>query len=380
MPAPAGFIRKNMNEIIKPEQFELSIDQASSIQGKLTTIIEERNVYESQFNLLMEQEISPELVKQCGEIRKKIKANRTQGIEVWHKNEKNFFLKGGQFIDALRRREVDHSKWMEDKLESVEKYYERLEQERISKLIEDRTAVLEAYEIDIAGFDLGSMPEDTFQQVAEVAKATWERKQAALEAERKAAELKAEQEAKHVERRELVRDYTMLMTEEEKDQFYGEMPEKAFTAVVKDLKKRHAEHLKEQAAIKAENDRLAAEAKAQAEKLAAAMKERERVEAESAAKEQKLKDELAAAQRLLEEANKKREAEEAAKKKEEEKEKERLAEEARQATLLPVKTAIENYIDSFVAPANIPDHDVARDILKKFEGFKDWAYDQLQQL
>jgi hypothetical protein len=128
---------------------------------------------------------NPSTAVQARNLRLLIRDNRTKGIEVWHKNAKNFFLRGGQFVDAIKRQECGVNSRMEDALEEIEKYQERKESERKEALRQQRSAELEPYaEFVPFGIDLANMSDDEFAKLLKGAKLQFE----ADQAEKKAAE------------------------------------------------------------------------------------------------------------------------------------------------------------------------------------------------
>lgn len=252
-------------EIAKQEatQYGLEESQASSMVSGLVPILEEREHLAKMYSDLIVQEINQDLIKQANALRKKIKENRTKGIEVWHRTNKDVFLRGGQFVDAIKRREVAENERMEDKLEEIEKYYENLEKERIAKLQAEREAELSQYEVEnLTTLRLGEMEDSVYSAFMIGAKSQFE---ARKEAERKAEEDRLAKEKAEAEERERIR----LENERLK----------------KEAEEREAQLARERAEAEAKlrAEREAAEAKLKAEREAAEA-ERKRVEAEEAEK------------------------------------------------------------------------------------------------
>ena len=75
----------------------------------------------------------------------KIYTNRTKGIDAWHKVNKDFYLRGGQFIDAIKRKEILVNEQMEEKLQEAEKFFENQEKQRIADLQESRLKLISEY-------------------------------------------------------------------------------------------------------------------------------------------------------------------------------------------------------------------------------------------
>src|SRR5690606_6913502 len=115
------------------------------------------------YNEIIKMDIDdPETAKLAKQCRLLIRDNRTKGFEVWRKTKKEWFLRGGQFVDATAKNKTVENERMEDQLEQIEKHLENLERKRIEKLNQERKSKIEPYVQDLFGMDLGSMPEDVF--------------------------------------------------------------------------------------------------------------------------------------------------------------------------------------------------------------------------
>lgn len=114
------------NELtVNPVEFGIEENQANEMIGNLPQIKNERIVFETQYNEIIQMDIeNSQTSKKARELRLLIQKNRTQGINVWHKNAKDYFLKGGQFVDAIKRVEVEVNERMETALEEIEKHQE----------------------------------------------------------------------------------------------------------------------------------------------------------------------------------------------------------------------------------------------------------------
>lgn len=190
---------------------------------------------------------NPETAKIARELRLKIRDNRTKGIDVWHKTTKDFFLKGGQFVDAIKRVEIAVNQRMEENLESIEKYFENKEKERKAKLNEERLSILEPYsEFVPFGINFGEISEELFASIKSVANA-------------KKVDYEAEQERIRVENEKLAAEKAELEAKAKK-----EREEKAaLEAELQAKKEAEAKALKE-LAEKAEKERIEVEKLAKA--------------------------------------------------------------------------------------------------------------------
>ena len=241
--------------LIDSEKYGIEQNKATELVGNLPQILSERAELVPQFNEIIKLDINDsQTAKKAAELRKLIKNNRTKGIEVWHKTTKDYFLKGGQFVDAIKRKERAENERMEEALEQIEKHQENLEKERIAKLQREREGMLLAYEVEnLTTLNLGTMNDDVFDSFLSASKQKFNDKK---EAERKAEEERiAREKAEEAERERIKIENERLKEErEQKEKIERELAEK-----------KAAEELKEK-------ERIAAEEKArkEAEKLAKA--------------------------------------------------------------------------------------------------------------
>jgi hypothetical protein len=244
-----------MTQLINPKEFGIEESKASELQGNLPQLLAERDQLKSQYDALMLADIElPETAKQAKELRKLVKDNRTKGIEVWHRNAKEFFLRGGQFIDAKKKKECDINLLWEENLEKIEKHQELQEKARIADLQAQREALLTPYEVaNLSTLQLGTMPQETFDLFLQGAKSAYE---------------KRIEDARIAEERERIR------LENERLKKEAEAEERERIRLENERLKKEAEESEKQA--QAERSKMEAERKAAEEK---ARKERESIEA-----------------------------------------------------------------------------------------------------
>lgn len=348
----------NKTEIISPSEYGIEERKAQDLMGNLPLIKEERIILEKQYNEVILLDIEDkETSKKARELRLKIQKNRTQGINAWHKKAKDFFLKGGQFVDAVRRLEVSVNEQMESRLEEIEKYAEIQEAKRREELKSKRISELETYsEFVPFGIDLGTLSDEEYQKVFKGAKLQYDAKiedERLAEEERKRLE---EIQKLHNERKENLLPVWQFV--ENKNQNFGEMSSSEFSQLLDFAKKDKANHEAEQERIKRDNERLEKE-KAESEKKLA----------EERAKQAKLESELKAKK----EAEKKAEKERLLSEKKARKEAERLAK-------APVKKQMSVWVNSFEIPATEINNEKIHSIKQKFEAFKKWALKEVDNL
>jgi hypothetical protein len=371
-------------EVVKFEEFGLDEQKAKEITKDLPQIIKERDTLSVQYNEIIKMDIEdPETAKRAGDLRKLIKNNRTKGVEAWHKVNKEYFLRGGQFVDAIKKKEIAENKRMEDALEEIEKHQEILEAKRIEKLNQERIELISPYLEDTIGLQLGSMEEDVFDAYLTAKKNSYEAK---IDAERKAEEerLEAERiEKLHQERKELALPYYQFWSDFEKTLNFGEQSDKDFKSFMARNKKAKADYDAEQAKIRAENERLKKEREAEQAKLKAeqeAREEEERKRKEKEEAERKEKEAEIAKYKAKLEAEKKREEERIRKEKKAEDARIKAEQEAKKA---PSKEKIRKAVESVHMPELELDDsskEVYIDICTKFENFKKWADDQVSKM
>lgn len=335
---------KNQLTLVDHKQFGLEEQKASEITSGLNQILEERAILESSYSEVILLEITKENLSKFRELRLKIRDNRTKGIQSWHKVNKEFYLRGGQFVDAIKNKEVELNERMENALEENEKFFERQEAERIEKLKQQRVLECTPFQDFIPfGVDLGILEEESYLSILNGAKLQLKAK---LEAEEEAEKIRLENE--RIEAEKLAE-------------------EKRVEAERIEAQRIEIERFKKEA------EQREAELKAEREK---AEKERLRVEAENKAK---IEAERIEREKIEAELNAKREAELKA-------EREKLAEierqqkEAEKLAKAPIKKQLSVWVNSFDLPESLIESDLSNEIIEKFKAFKTWSLNQIEKL
>lgn len=283
--------------VLNPQEFGLDEIKANELKGNLPQIILERESIQPQYDEVMRMDIeSPETVKRAKEVRKLIKDNRTKGIEVWHKTTKEYFLKGGQFVDAIKRKEIAINEKWESDLEAIEKYAENKEKERLAKLQKDREALLIPFEVaNVEQLKLSEMPDAVFENFYNGCRLSYEQKK---EAESKAEEERIAKEKAEAEERERVRIENERLKKEAEEREKQIAKERAKAEAERKAleEKQRKEREASEAKLKAEREakakleaelKVKAEAEAKAKRDAELKAEQERKEKESAEKKAK---------------------------------------------------------------------------------------------
>jgi hypothetical protein len=276
------------SEIVKAEDFGLKDIEAKSMTKGLAVVRAERELLIKEFNEVSKLEITKENIPKFKELRNKIVKNRTQGVNKWHKAEKEFFLTGGRFVDAVKNRENAINESMESVLMDAEKHFENIELERLKKLQIERVAKITKYVEDAEKMDLSGMSEDVFNGYLFSKKTDYDLK---IENEKKAEEeriKKEEEERKEKERKD--KEIAKLKAE-------AEAKEKAQKLAEEERQKAAAKKQAEfDARIKAEEEaKAAAQAIADAKQKELedikAKQEKEKADAEKA-EQQRIENEL----------------------------------------------------------------------------------------
>lgn len=333
---------ENTPTVIDPKEFGLEKKQSEEITKNLSPILAERDVIMANYAEVIKKDINEETIFEARKIRLLLQKNRTQGITQWHKVNKEFFLRGGQFLDAIKRKEIDVNERAEDQLMEIEKHYEKQEEARRAKLKEDRLKALEPYEVDTEFYNLEEMPDESFDQLLENSKLAFEAKK---EQERKEEEERIEKEriaALNTERKEKLLPYWQFASKEYNYHNLGKLSDKEFDDLLNKAKADKEADDKERERVAKENERLQKEAE---QKEAKAKKEREAAEAKAE------KDRKAAEDKLKKEreAKEKAEAELQAKEAEAKRIADEQKEAEKQARLAPDKDKLNNLITTIQA-------------------------------
>ena len=385
-------------ELVKAQDYGIEAKQEQELLGNLPQIKKERDALELQYSEVIKMDIeNPESWKIARELRMLIQKNRTQGINVWHKNAKDFFLKGGQFVDAIKRKEVEVNERMESNLLEIEKFEEVQKQKEIKRLNDLRISEIDAFKEFVPfGINLGEMQEDDYQKLLQGAKMQFEAEQERLRKEEE-ERLRIEKVNKlHSERKESLLDVWQFVDLKEVN--FGEMSSEDFNQLKTNAEASKKEHEAEQERIKKENERLEkeriarekeieAERKKQAEILAKQKAESDRLAKIEFEKAEKLRKEQEATLERERQEKAKLEAELKAKRdaefkaENERKEAERKAkEEAEAKRKAPIKDQMNSWIENLIIPEIDIENEIKDDIILKFESFKKWAKNEINKL
>jgi hypothetical protein len=291
-------------------EYGIEAKKAANLLGNLPQLKTERLEYERQFNEVIRLDIdAPDTPKRAKELRLKIKENRTKGIMVWHKHTKDYFLKGGQFVDAIKRKEEAINVKMEYDLEQIENYQEYKKQKEQDELRQKRLKEMQPYLNEIGNtptIDFGLISEEEYQSHYEFVKFKYEQKiQKEKEEERQRLELERFLQKVKERKNRLLPYYHFIPDFDELD--FKNMSDADVDALIakaesiKETQRLEAEAAKQkareaEAALEAERKKIAAERSAMLEKMQQERIEKEKLELEirrkNAEEERKRKEEL----------------------------------------------------------------------------------------
>jgi hypothetical protein len=339
-----------MELTVNPKEFGIEETKANELTSGLSITIAEREVLKENYKSIISLEITEDNLDVFRELRLKIRDNRTKGIEKWHKANKEFFLTGGRFVDAIKNKEIVVNEEMEAKLLEAEKFFENKEKERLKAVHNERVEKLLPFGYDIGNVDFSGMDNNMFESILIGAKKQHE--------DRVAAEKKAEDERLELIRLEAEAKEKQSL-ENERLKAENEAKEKQLKAEREAAEKKAAELKAKADAELAEQKRLAdLEAKKQAEIIS-----KQKAEADKLAAELKAKADA-------EEKEKQRKLAEA--------EALRLAE--IEASKAPIKKQLESWVKTFELPKTNIDNVKVAEIQEKFESFKKWALAQSKSI
>jgi hypothetical protein len=303
-------MKTNFELIVKPSEFGIEESRTKELLGNLPDIISERKPLEIQYQDIIRRDIEDiETSKLARELRLRIRDNRTKGLKIWHKKNKEVFLRAGQFIDALKNKEEEVNLRMENNLEEIEKYREIQEQKKKEKIRDGRVLKLNPYtEFVPVGIDLLNMSDDDFEKVLNGAKIQLEAKKAKEEEERLLEEERVRLDKLENDRKLEIAQYRQFIT---KDIDLRNISIEEYQILVEECINAKKEYDDKQAQILAEKKRLeeenlkiqleAKKAKEEANKKLAEEKEQRERELKAEREKQKKLEEILEQKKLAEE-------------------------------------------------------------------------------
>jgi colicin import membrane protein len=169
--------------LIDPKEYNLAPETANELLSNLPSILEERVFLFEEYELAAKLDPEhPESADVAKELRLRIRDNRTKGIEAWHKRNKEVFLRGGQFVDAIKRKYAEENKEKEDVLAAIEKHKEIQEQKAKEERKAQRMEQIKEYTQGAEPAGIAEMDDVTFSIFAKGLKERYEQQQAEAKA------------------------------------------------------------------------------------------------------------------------------------------------------------------------------------------------------
>jgi len=261
---------------VLPSEFGLTKEMAEPITSALPQVIEDRKPLTAEFAAVMKMDMDdPQTVEISKDLRKRIKDHRTKVIKPWFTVNKDVFKRGGQFVDALNRREKKLNEDMEAKLQEIEDYEAKKIEDAKDKIRVLRNKKVEKYrEFIPMHIDLGELTEKEFENSINGAKLL-------LKAQEK-EQAKQEKINEAIKITRARKDKLMIFWNfvEDQNQDISKLTEKKFEALLKEAKKGYEKDRAEKAKaleaqaklnkIESDKQQAAAEKAKELEKLAKA--------------------------------------------------------------------------------------------------------------
>jgi hypothetical protein len=195
----------------------LTVEQQKTISDPLSTVLSERDFLVPQYEEVLKMDMEDDdTAKRAKELRMLIVKNRTQGINVWHSTTKEYFLRGGQFVDSIKRKEIAINERMEETLEGIEKFKENRRKKQEVETHEKRVADLG----DLVSYlpstvsTLGAMPQDEYTILKKALAAIKKEKDEEIEKQKKADQEAADKQKKDWEEKERERIKQQLIDQQ----------------------------------------------------------------------------------------------------------------------------------------------------------------------
>ena len=272
--------------VLQIKQSQLEPETEKSLQEHFLPFYEQALEWKNKAESLVVTDVTQtEKMVQAHEARLILKNIRVS-VEKTRKMLKEDSKKKGEAIDGVARVLKELIEPIEEHLEKQEKFTQIQEQKRLEALKAEREEKLKTFEVDTTFYDLVNMPQETFDQLFESSKLSYNNK---IELQKKAEQDKLEKERIDnltEERKNLLLNYWSYLTSEEVLMKFGEMEAGVFDIFLSRVKKQKDDFDNEQERIKIENERLKKEVKERQEKL----DEEKRIADEKAAKLKEITD------------------------------------------------------------------------------------------
>lgn len=247
-----------------PKSYGLEEVKAAQIREAIQPMLDKQVELEERYNAIITKERSDEVILEAKELLK-IYVNIRIATKEEHKKLKDFYLKGGRFVDALKNTQLFMAQGKEEALKEIVDHKKNQAIEAKKKLQEEREQLLRNLEVDIIPQSLGDMEEDVWGHYLSGTEAAFKT--------RKEAEAKAEEERIEKERLDILENQRKYKTSRLADHIDGydnldfrNMEEPTYLKLVEDAISVREKKEKEQEKIRLQNEKLKKKLKAEQDK------------------------------------------------------------------------------------------------------------------
>lgn len=177
----------SLPETYKTELKPLEKSKADQIEVTFAPMVAMLKEFESQYDAIMKEDPSEDNIKAAKRLRLDIAKIRT-GADKERAKLKQEYLLGGNAVQGVFNILKFAVTEKEEKLKERETHFERLEEERLQKIREEREVELTPYGVDITGIDLAAMTDQVWVNFLEGSRQGYENRIAEEKRARETAE------------------------------------------------------------------------------------------------------------------------------------------------------------------------------------------------
>jgi len=178
-------------------KYGLAESKAKEISDMFKPMLDKMVELEKEYNHVASLPMDPQTCKLAKELRLKYVKTRTTTATI-HKGLKEFYLKGGKFVDGWKNAQIMASSGIEENLMSIEKHYELVEKQRIEDLQAERLLEVQKYDETTQSNEFGKMDDKVWEAYISGTKMIHQQKLDAIK--------KVEEEAKKLELERVAKD------------------------------------------------------------------------------------------------------------------------------------------------------------------------------
>lgn len=157
---------------IQPTDYGLSPEKAQNISMRFSPKELEFNALIQRYNTILTMDLD-EALNDALALKKDYIAIENSINEI-HKAEKGFYLNGGRFVDAQKNRFIVHITEHKKKLDEIIKYKELQKKAELKAIADARHEELNKYMSDSSHIDVSSMSEEVYQAFLSVKIKDWQ--------------------------------------------------------------------------------------------------------------------------------------------------------------------------------------------------------------